>query len=109
MNLNGLMQLATRGQYAGVDLWSFQTKDGRGIRKALDFLVPVALGEKKWAYAEIEGGVKPQILFPLMRRAAQIYKDKPYQALISKVPELSADDRRRLLEPEPAAAKQAQR
>ena len=61
------------------------TKDGRGIRKALDFLVPTAIGERKWAYQEIEGGVKPQACIRLMRRAAAIYRDKSYQAVMAKV------------------------
>src|SRR5258706_11583328 len=69
MNLDGLMLLATLGERTGVDLWNFQTSDGRGIRKALEFLVPVALGEQKWQYPEI-GGVKREALFTLMRRAA---------------------------------------
>src|SRR5205809_4847803 len=69
-NLDGLMQLAILAGHVNVDLWNFQTHDGRGIRRALDFLTPVALGEKKWDYPEIEGGVKPETLFPLMRRAA---------------------------------------
>src|SRR5947207_14326063 len=51
-NLDGLMDLATLGERVGVDLWNFQTRDGRSIRKALDFLVPIAIGEKKWAYQE---------------------------------------------------------
>ena len=108
-NLDGLMQLATLGQRVGIDLWNFQTRDGRGIRKALDFLTPVAVGKQKWAYQEIEGGVKPESLFPLMRRAAQVYKDKPYLTSISKVPEVSSSDRRRLLEPEVSAAKESLR
>jgi hypothetical protein len=45
-NLDGLMQLATLGERVGVDLWNFQTADGRSIRKALDFLVPIAIGER---------------------------------------------------------------
>jgi len=107
-NLDGLMQLATLGQRVGIDLWNFQTGDGRGIRKALDFLTPVAVGKQKWAYQEIEGGVKPESLFPLMRRAAQVYQDKPYQTLVSNVPEVNSSDRRRLLEPDLKMAKPSQ-
>jgi hypothetical protein len=108
-NLDGLMQLATLGQYAGVDLWNFQTKDGRSIRQALDFLIPVAIGEKKWAYQEIEGGVKPETLFPLTRRAAAIYRDRAYQSVIAKIPAEGSPDRSRLIHAEIGAAKQAQR
>jgi hypothetical protein len=96
-NLDGLMQLATLGQRVGVDLWNFQTRDGRGIRKALDFLTPIALGQKKWEYQEIEGGVKPETLFSLMRRAGAVYKDKAYQTMMAKVPDVAANDRSRLL------------
>jgi len=107
-NLDGLMQLATLGQRVGVDLWNFQTKDGRSIRKALDFLTPVALGEKKWQYQEI-GGVKPESLFPLMRHAAVVYRDEAYQTMMAKVPIVNRSDRSRLLRAEAAPAKQAQR
>ncbi|HEU5236665.1 MAG TPA: alginate lyase family protein [Pyrinomonadaceae bacterium] len=107
-NLDGLMQLATLGEYVGVDLWNFRTGDGRSIRKALDFLVPVALGESKWQYQEL-GGVKPESLFPLMRRAASVYRDKPYQSVMAKVPEVDSADRSRLIRPELTTAKQDQR
>lgn len=53
MNLRGLMQLANLGKKAGVDLWNFETADGRSIRKALDFLLPVAAGEKTWEYQQL--------------------------------------------------------
>src|SRR5438067_7680048 len=95
-NLDGLMLLATLGERVGVDLWNFQTNDGRSIRKALDFLTPIALGERKWQYPEL-GGVKPESLFPLMRRAANVYHDTPYQALMAKVPDVDLADRGRLL------------
>ena len=108
-NLDGLMLLATLGTRVGVDLWNFQTRDGRSIRKALDFLTPIALSEKKWEYQEIGGGVKPEMLFPLMRRAAAAYHDKRYQAAMMKVPEVDATDRSRLLQPQLTAASRAQR
>src|SRR6266567_861628 len=95
-NLDGLMLLATLGERAGVDLWNFQTNDGRSIRKALDFLTPIALGERKWQYQEL-GGVKPESLFPLMRRAAAVYHDQEYQTLMAKLPAVDSGDRSRLL------------
>jgi alginate lyase len=107
-NLDGLMQLAMLGERVGVDLWKFQTKDGRSIRKALDFLTPVAVGEKKWQYQEI-GGVKPESLFPLMRRAAVVYRDRKYQLLMARIPEVDPADRSRLLHPDGHMSKQAQR
>ena len=108
-NLDGLMQLAILAGRVGVDLWNFQTQDGRGLRRALDFLTPVALGEKKWDYQEIEGGVKPEMLFPLMRRAAVAYNDPAYQSRLEKVPKVKPTDRSLLLYPDVTAAKPAQR
>jgi len=74
MNLDGLMTLARLGENAGVDLWNYQTSDGRSIRKALDFLVPFANGEKKWSYPEL-GEFRPQILSSLLERAAPHYNN----------------------------------
>src|SRR5678809_46945 len=48
-NLDGLMLLARLAENVGVDLWNYKTGDGRSIRKALDFLIPFALGQK-WTY-----------------------------------------------------------
>ncbi|HEV7511648.1 MAG TPA: alginate lyase family protein [Candidatus Acidoferrum sp.] len=104
MNLDGLMSLATLGERTGVDLWNFQTSDGRGVRKALEFLMPAALGEQKWQYPEI-GGVKPETLFPLMRRAAAVYRDKQYQGLMAKLPDLGPVDRGRLFRADPNPTK----
>ena len=53
MNLRGFYHLANMGQNLEVDLWNFETEDGRGIRKAFDFLLPYAAGNKKWEYQQI--------------------------------------------------------
>ena len=53
MNLRGFIHLANMAQTVDVDLWNFVTADGRGIRKALDFLLPYIKGEKNWEYPQI--------------------------------------------------------
>jgi hypothetical protein len=83
-NLDGLMSLARLGENVGVDLWNYATADGRSIRKALDFLVPFALGEKKWTYQQL-GEWSPQTLFPLIRRAAAHYKDAQFRSVLERL------------------------
>ena len=95
-NLDGLMQLARLGENVGVDLWNYQTKDGRSIKRAFDFLVPFAMSEKKWPYQQL-GEWPPQMLFPLMRRAAVKYHDATYKTMTSKIPAVDVDDRSNLL------------
>jgi Alginate lyase len=95
-NLDGLMLLARLGDIVGVDLWNYQTADGRGLRKALEFLVPFAVDGKKWGYQQL-GEWPPQMLFPLMRRVATKYNDPQFQALFAKVPNVDAADRSNLL------------
>lgn len=95
-NLDGLMQLARLGENVGIDLWHYETSDGRSIRRALDFLVPFALAQQKWSYPQL-GEWSPQMLFPLLRRATAHYTDQNYQVLIVKIPELGVADRERLI------------
>jgi len=83
-NLDGLMLLAQLGENVGVDLWNFETPDGRGIRKALDFLLPFAAGDRKWPYQQL-GGFSPRALAPALRRAASKYPDARYGALLARL------------------------
>ena len=94
MNLEGMISLAALADHVGVDLWNYQTKDGRGIRKAFDFLYPYATGEK-WKYQQI-GEWPSQILFPVMRRAAVKYADTKYKSMMAKVPAAAATDKENL-------------
>jgi len=52
-NLYGLTQLARIGDNVGVDLWSYNIQ-GAGIKKALDFIIPYALGNQTWPYGKIK-------------------------------------------------------
>ncbi|HKI88407.1 MAG TPA: alginate lyase family protein [Draconibacterium sp.] len=53
MNLRGYMHLAIMGNKNGVNLWDFETSDGRSIRKAYQFLLPYAQGKKTWTYQQL--------------------------------------------------------
>ncbi|MEJ6579862.1 MAG: alginate lyase family protein [Akkermansiaceae bacterium] len=47
LNLSFLFDLAKAGESRGIDLWSYQSKDGRSIRKALDFMIPYLLAHSR--------------------------------------------------------------
>ncbi len=96
MNLDGMLQLARLAESVGIDLWAYQTKDGRGIRRALDFLYPYATEDDRWTYQQI-GGFDAKVFFPLMRRAATHYPDQKFQAAETKIPKLDPADREHLL------------
>jgi len=90
MNLNGMFELAALGRHVGVDLWNFQTADGRGIRHALDWLTPYATGEKAWTDRQISGW-NPSRLAPLLRRAAAVYHEPRYERAASQLAPDPAD------------------
>jgi hypothetical protein len=95
MNLRGLMNLALLGERAGVDLWHFETRDGRSLRKALDYLAPFALENVKWPHQQI-GGWSPDGLHPLLRIAA-VKMPGPHDAeRLAKLPAIDPAARSRL-------------
>lgn len=83
-NLRALTELASLSDQVGVDLWHFQTADGRSIRKALDYLLPYATGEKQWSYQQIEDMRPDELAGPLLEAAA-VYKDPKYEAAAKKL------------------------
>ncbi len=87
MNLEAFFAAALLGDRIGLDLWHYATRDGRSIRKALDFLLPYLAGEKEWGYRQItaiEGSVEE--LTALLRFAAAKYKDPRYLEAANRLP-----------------------
>ncbi len=77
-NLNAFFMLARLGERVDVDLYSYHTADGRNLRKALDWMVPFATGEKPWTHEQIT----PQTFAPmvtLFRQAAIAYQEPAYE------------------------------
>ena len=84
-NLLAMFDLATLGEHVGVDLWRYQTPEGAGIRKALDFLVPyIEQSDKPWPY---ERGKKQRRMLDtrLLRQAFAVYGDPRYRGALPKV------------------------
>jgi hypothetical protein len=84
LNTAGMVRLARLGEFAGVDVWNYSTDDGRGIRAALDWLIPFATGEKAWEHKQIK---KPSwaLLVPALRLAAIAYKSPLYERTIERL------------------------
>jgi len=99
MNLRGMMSLATLGEQVGVELWRYESKDGRSIRQAVDYLAPFALREKKWPHQEL-GGWSPEGFAALARTAGLKFGDRRHVELASKFQLRNAADRSVLLVPE---------
>ena len=83
-NLKALFFLATVAETQGIDLWNYQTTDGRSIRKALDYLLPYVVGGKKWPHQQI-GPYKTRDYFRLLMIAASKFKDDTYKIQAEKI------------------------
>ena len=75
---------ATLADNVGVDLWNYKTKDGKGIKIALDWLLPYAMGDKAWTYPQIHDYKKGDFL-ALLIKASNKYNDKIYLTSIEKL------------------------
>jgi len=82
MNLNGFFTIARLAENLKIDLWNYET-DGKGLKKAVEWLTPFAKGEKKWTHQQI----KPRELHNTVKvfnTAAKKYKSKDYQEIADK-------------------------
>ena len=83
-NILAHQDLAMLGRRVGIDLWNYQTEDGRSLRKAIDWLLPYASGEKEWTYQQIRPR-KMKEAATVLRRAANAYDDPKYERAIDKI------------------------
>jgi len=101
MNLLGMIKLAILGKHVDVDLWSYETSDGRGIRRAIDWFIPYIQGEKEWEWEQIKRFDEGQYA-TLFWYAVVAYQDPRYKNLLDTLAsELFVSDRRILTWPKP--------
>jgi hypothetical protein len=84
MNLEGWFTVAALAREAGVDLWTYATKDGRSVRAALDYLVPFAAGEEKWPHTQIAPATNDDLV-ALLQQAADVWRAPAYRALADRL------------------------
>ncbi len=85
LNLKFFFDLAKAGEAHDIDLWNYQSKDGRSIRKALDFMTPYLLGPRKnWPYRQI-GTTGPSKFGDLYKEAARAYQEPNYLEVAKKL------------------------
>jgi hypothetical protein len=100
LNLCGLCSLAVLGEWVGVDLWNYETADGRSIRKALEFMYPyVSDAAKKWPYQQIVS-INRSELAGAFRQAALAYREPRYESVVDAFPKIERASFQ-LLNPEP--------
>ncbi len=85
MNLRGMITLAKLGDRLGIDLAHYTSKDGRGIRAAIDFIAPYADPKLKWPYKQITSFDRLS-LAPILCYAATVYRSADYRQYIDKLP-----------------------
>jgi hypothetical protein len=83
-NVEAFFDLATLGDRVDVDLWRYSTADRRSLRRAVDFLVPYAVRERKWTYPDISGFTGAE-LHDVLRRAAVAWNEPRYADIATRV------------------------
>jgi hypothetical protein len=83
-NLEAWSELANAAEAAGIDLWHYQTTDGRSIKKAIDYLLPYVVDEKKWEYKQI-GKYKTYDFYKILLIAADKFNDDSYKKAAAKI------------------------
>jgi hypothetical protein len=74
--LEALVGTAQFGRCVDLDLWRYQTADGRGLRAAFDFLAPYVGKEASFPYPELKPEDASSEALPLFTAATEAYGDK---------------------------------
>ena len=80
-NLRAEMQLAALGRSVGVDLWHYQTTDGRSILRAAEFMAQFADPARAWPNRQIQKPNRYELGELLLRATAEFPESKLKDAL----------------------------
>jgi unsaturated chondroitin disaccharide hydrolase len=84
MNLGAFFTIARLAENLNIDMWHFETTDGKSIQKCVDWLVPFLKNEKKWAHKQIKK-IDYEHTIDILKMAAKAYGNPTYDALAKQV------------------------
>ena len=84
MNLDAFATVCRIAQVSGVDLWHFKTRQGVGVEKAFDFVIPYMVDPKKWSHEQINSYDPGGYYFPGL--AAKYLPSEKLMSAYSKLP-----------------------
>lgn len=82
MNLTAFLNLGVLAAHTGVDLLGYESSERRGIRRAMDWLLPYAERLLPWEAPQITP-IDPASLVSLYRRAAVVYHEPLYDQVLA--------------------------
>ncbi len=72
--------------FTDIDLWNYAMPDGRGMRLALEFIIPYMIGEKDWTFWPGESFARtPERYMRCLRSAALAYDSFRYERFIKEI------------------------
>jgi Alginate lyase len=84
-NLLAFFNLAKIADNIGIDLWNYETPRGSGLQKALDYLLPYALGEETWPRKQTKPINMDRLLNLLCHATIHYEGNKSYEQAYSSI------------------------
>jgi hypothetical protein len=86
MNLMGFFHNARLAEHLNIDLWNYQTADGKNLQKCVDWILPYLKKEKTWDYKQIKK-IEYKETVNILKIAAKMYVNPAYDKLAKEVDE----------------------
>lgn len=84
MNLEGYFLAARLAENVLIDLWQYQTKEGKSIKAALDWLQPYIVSNKQWEFEQIHK-INYEETVRILKTASKKYSNPDYDTLAEKL------------------------
>ena len=84
MNLAGFFKIARLSEKVKNNLWNYETTDGKGLQKSLQWLIPYLKNEKVWEFKQIKEKEYDDTLW-LLKMASVKYANPAYEVLARNI------------------------
>jgi len=84
MNLAGFFKIAKLAENVKNNLWNYETTDGKGLQKSLQWLIPYLKNEKVWEFKQIKEKEYDDTLW-LLKMASVKYANPAYEVLARNI------------------------